>query len=82
MGLLLVHHRDRDVLVDGENKMKMAVQLFRVRNNKTNNWWEGLALDDVQACYFAGWERQDCYIRVKSTNGCGGWKKYKKEGGK
>jgi hypothetical protein len=60
--------------------MTQTARLFRVRNNKTNNWWEGMASDDAHACRLAGWRYEDCYIRLKSTNG--GWKKYKKEGDK
>lgn len=60
--------------------MTQTEQWFRVRNNKTNRWWEGKASDDAHACSLAGWQYEDCYIRVRTTKG--GWKKYKTEGGK
>jgi len=61
----------------GEEKEKK--QWFRIRNNKTNEWWDGMATDDYQACAAAGWQYEDCYIRVKTKNGCGGWGKFRKE---
>ena len=56
--------------------------LFRVMNNETHEWWEGMATDDFHACRLAGWEYEICYIRMKSMNGSGGWKKYKKDAAK
>ena len=54
------------------------MHIFRIRNNKTNEWWEGAARDDHHACEMAGWRYEDCYIRVKTKNGSGGWAKFKK----
>ena len=54
------------------------MHIFRIRNNKTNEWWEVPARDDDHACELAGWRREDCYIRVKTKNGSGSWAKFKK----
>ena len=56
--------------------MKHEKFWFRIRNNKTNEWWDGMAVDDVDACMIAGWNYEDCYIRVKTQSG--GWGKFKK----
>ena len=54
----------------------MAVkQLYRIRNIKTNEWWENKASNSQDACAKAGWEFADCEIKYKSDYGYGGWKK-------
>lgn len=49
--------------------------IFRIRNNRTHKWWEGLAFDAHDACDCAGWLIDGCYVRVFSDVGAGGWKK-------
>jgi hypothetical protein len=51
------------------------VQLYRIRNIKTNKWWEGKSDSARDACAMAGWNFGDCEIKCKSDNGYGGWKK-------
>lgn len=55
--------------------MEGNARIFRVRNNRTHKWWEGPAFDTQGACDQAGWLLAECYVRVQSLVGAGGWKK-------
>lgn len=55
------------------------MNLYRIRNIKTNNWWEGRAASARDACALAGWDFADCEIKTKTNNGSGGWAKCREE---
>lgn len=39
---------------------------YRILNLVKKKWWDGKAVSVRAACKKAGWERKDCWIRVKS----------------
>ncbi|MFA5323755.1 MAG: hypothetical protein WC373_13875 [Smithella sp.] len=53
----------------------LPVNLYRIRNKKTNVWWEGEAVSAAAALELAGWKQEDCEIKVRSHTYSGGWKK-------
>ncbi len=55
--------------------------IYRIRNIKTNKWWEGQAASARDACALAGWNFTDCEIKykTKSVNGYSGWTKWREE---
>ena len=52
-------------------------ELFRIFQQKTKKYRDIEAKDADHAIEISGWKRADCQIRVKTNNGCGGWKKVK-----
>lgn len=57
------------------NEVATPRNWYRIRNKKTNDWWEYTAVSAISACDKAGWNPEDCEIKIKSDNGGGGWKK-------
>ena len=46
-----------------------SYQYYRIRNNKTQDWWDGYAEDPENACIRAGWPPDICQIRRKTDKG-------------
>ncbi|MCE5212131.1 MAG: hypothetical protein LLG40_11300 [Deltaproteobacteria bacterium] len=49
------------------------MNVYRIRNITSNDWWEGKAKSAREACAAAGWAFDDCEIKVKSDSLGGGW---------
>jgi len=70
----VVYETEQKAKADEKQKQE-SYNWYRIRNKQTNNWWENTAMSAVDACKKAGWNPEDCEIKIKSDNGGGGWKK-------
>ena len=63
------------------------MNVYRIMNRITKEWWEGEANSYQEACEKAGWRVGNCWVRVKyvSKNPYGGmsigWRKPKEKEG-
>jgi hypothetical protein len=46
---------------------------YRIMNNITRDWWEGMADDANQALSKAGWIIKECLVKVRNVHGA--WEK-------
>lgn len=51
--------------------------IFRIHHKKTNKFRDIQAADAAHAVEIAGWKPADVEVKVKTSNGSGGWAKVK-----
>lgn len=58
----------------------MWMKTYRIMNLKTHKWWEGEAHCPRCAAVKSGFPNADCWIRVKTNAGAGGWARTEPKG--
>ena len=57
--------------------MEEKLKTYKIQNQVTKEWWKGKAYSAPEACYAAGWQIGNCYIKVRTPRY--GWGKPKEK---